>query len=105
VCGVFGAVIPGGDAARSPRSGSSRSSTGQESAGIAASDGEQLMLYKDLGLVAQVLDDRRLPSLPAGWPSPTAATRRPARPSGRMPSPRCAWALAGRWRSATTATS
>ncbi len=37
---------------------------GQESAGIAASDGEQLMLYKDLGLIAQVLDERRLPSLP-----------------------------------------
>jgi amidophosphoribosyltransferase len=36
---------------------------GQESAGIAVSDGEQLMLYKDLGLIAQVLDERRLPSL------------------------------------------
>ncbi len=36
---------------------------GQESAGVAVSDGEQLMLYKDLGLVAQVLDERRLPSL------------------------------------------
>ena len=36
---------------------------GQESAGLAVSDGEQLMVYKDLGLVAQVLDERRLPSL------------------------------------------
>jgi amidophosphoribosyltransferase len=36
---------------------------GQESAGVAVSDGEQLMVYKDLGLVSQVLDERRLPSL------------------------------------------
>ena len=36
---------------------------GQESAGVAVSDGESVMVYKDLGLVAQVLDERRLPSL------------------------------------------
>ena len=36
---------------------------GQESAGVAVSDGEQLMLYKDLGMIASVLDERRLPSL------------------------------------------
>ena len=36
---------------------------GQESAGLAVSDGRQVMVYKDLGLVAQVLDERRLPSL------------------------------------------
>ncbi|HTC85879.1 MAG TPA: amidophosphoribosyltransferase, partial [Candidatus Acidoferrum sp.] len=36
---------------------------GQESAGLAVSDGEQLMLYKDLGLISSVLDERRLPSL------------------------------------------
>ena len=36
---------------------------GQESAGIAVSDGEQLMLYKDLGMIGSVLDERRLPSL------------------------------------------
>ena len=36
---------------------------GQESAGIAVSDGEQLMLYKDLGMISTVLDERRLPSL------------------------------------------
>src|SRR5206468_12716999 len=36
---------------------------GQESAGVAVSDGEQLMLYKDLGLISSVLDERRLPSL------------------------------------------
>src|SRR3984893_13846442 len=32
-------------------------------AGLAVSDGEQLMLYKDLGLISSVLDERRLPSL------------------------------------------
>src|SRR3954447_10819615 len=36
---------------------------GQESAGIAVSDGEQLMLYKDLGMIGSVLDERCLPSL------------------------------------------
>ncbi len=30
---------------------------GQESAGLAVSDGTGVMVYKDLGLVAQVLDD------------------------------------------------
>ncbi len=65
MCGVFGAVVPGGDAARVAAVGLfALQHRGQESAGIAASDGEQLMLYKDLGLIAQVLDERRLPSLP-----------------------------------------
>ena len=36
---------------------------GQESAGVAVSDGEQLMLYKDLGMISPVLDERRIPSL------------------------------------------
>jgi amidophosphoribosyltransferase len=65
VCGVFGVVAPGGDAARLAALGLfALQHRGQESAGIAASDGDQLMLYKDLGLIAQVLDERRLPSLP-----------------------------------------
>jgi hypothetical protein len=64
MCGIFGAVTPGMDAAGSPRSASSRSSTAARNRpGLAVSDGEQLMLYKDLGLIAQVLDERRLPSL------------------------------------------
>jgi amidophosphoribosyltransferase len=62
---VFGVVAPGGDAARLAALGLfALQHRGQESAGIAASDGDQLMLYKDLGLIAQVLDERRLPSLP-----------------------------------------
>ena len=64
MCGIFGAVTPGMDAAAVAALGVfSLQHRGQESAGIAVSDGEQLMLYKDLGLIAQVLDERRLPSL------------------------------------------
>ena len=64
MCGIFGAVTPGMDAAAMAALGVfSLQHRGQESAGIAVSDGEQLMLYKDLGLIAQVLDERRLPSL------------------------------------------
>jgi amidophosphoribosyltransferase len=64
VCGIFGAVTPGVDAARIAAFGLfALQHRGQESAGIGVSDGEQLMVYKDLGLIAQVLDDRRLPSL------------------------------------------
>jgi amidophosphoribosyltransferase len=36
---------------------------GQESAGLGVSDGRGVMVYKDLGLVDQVLDERRLQSL------------------------------------------
>jgi amidophosphoribosyltransferase len=64
MCGIFGAVTPGADAAGMAALGVfSLQHRGQESAGIAVSDGEQLMLYKELGLIAQVLDERRLPSL------------------------------------------
>ena len=78
---------------------------GQESAGIAVSDGEQLMLYKDLGMISTVLDERRLPSLRGGWRSRTAATRRPDRRSGRTPSRPTARVRGARSRSATTAIS
>jgi amidophosphoribosyltransferase len=64
MCGIFAAVTPGQDAARMAALGLfSLQHRGQESAGLAVSDGRELMLYKDLGMVAQVLDDRRLPSL------------------------------------------
>ncbi len=67
MCGVFGAVLPGGeptDAASIAALGLfALQHRGQESAGLAVSDGEQLMLYKDLGMISTVLDERRLPSL------------------------------------------
>src|SRR5204863_554020 len=37
---------------------------GQESAGMAVSDGDSIMVDKDMGLVSNVFDDRRLASLP-----------------------------------------
>ncbi len=70
MCGVFGAVLPPGvETGRSEAAALAAlglfalQHRGQESAGVAVSDGEQLMLYKDLGLVSSVLDERRLPSL------------------------------------------
>ncbi len=70
MCGVFGAVIPA-DFADSPVEAAQVATLGlfalqhrgQESAGLAVSDGEQLMLYKDLGMISSVLDERRIPSL------------------------------------------
>ena len=67
MCGVFGAVLP-------PGSGTAAASIaelglfalqhrGQESAGIAVSDRSEIFLYKDLGMIAQVFDERRLPAL------------------------------------------
>ncbi|MFM2106090.1 MAG: amidophosphoribosyltransferase [Chloroflexota bacterium] len=69
MCGVFGAVLPPAadeayEAAQLAALGLlALQHRGQESAGVAVSDGDQLMLYKDLGLVASVLDEHRLPSL------------------------------------------
>src|SRR3989454_2292482 len=67
MCGVFGAVVPGSgtiDGGQVAALGLfALQHRGQESAGLAVSDGEQLMVYKDLGLISSVLDERRLPSL------------------------------------------
>ena len=67
MCGVFAAVLPEGgatDAASIAALGLfALQHRGQESAGLAVSDGEQLMLYKDLGMISTVLDERRIPSL------------------------------------------
>ena len=67
MCGVFGVSMPPGsgvDAAGLAAMGLfALQHRGQESAGIAVSDHREIFLYKDLGMIAQVLDDRRLPSL------------------------------------------
>ncbi|HVA85413.1 MAG TPA: class II glutamine amidotransferase, partial [Candidatus Saccharimonadales bacterium] len=67
MCGVFGAVLPAGSGIEAAQVAAlglfALQHRGQESAGVAVSDGEQLMLYKDLGLISSVLDERRLPSL------------------------------------------
>jgi amidophosphoribosyltransferase len=67
MCGVFGAVLPPGSGTEAAGVAAlglfALQHRGQESAGLAVSDGDQLMLYKDLGMISTVLDERRLPSL------------------------------------------
>ena len=64
-CGVFGIIGPDADAARLTYFGLfALQHRGQESAGIAVSDGDNLTVYKDLGLVAQVFDETTLAGLP-----------------------------------------
>src|SRR5204863_8645149 len=67
VCGVVGVALPPGsgtEAAAVAATGLfALQHRGQESAGLAVSDGAEIFLYKDLGMVAQVLNERRLPSL------------------------------------------
>src|SRR5919109_2025213 len=64
MCGVVGIYAPGRQAADLASLGLfALQHRGQESAGVAVSDGDAVMVYKDLGMVAQVLDERRLPSL------------------------------------------
>jgi amidophosphoribosyltransferase len=63
-CGVFGISGSGLDAARLTYFGLfALQHRGQESAGIAVSDGETLTVYKDMGLVAQVFDESTLAGL------------------------------------------
>ena len=67
MCGVVGVSLPPGsgtEAAAVATTGLfALQHRGQESAGLAVSDGAEIFLYKDLGMVAQVLDERRLPGL------------------------------------------
>ena len=63
-CGVFGIHAPGTDAARLTYFGLfALQHRGQESAGIAVSDGETITVFKDLGLVAKVFDETTLTAL------------------------------------------
>ncbi len=63
-CGVFGVWAPGEEVARLTYFGIyALQHRGQESAGIATSNGEQILVYKDMGLVSQVFDDRTLSAL------------------------------------------
>ena len=58
-CGVVGIWAPGGPVARLAYVGlHALQHRGQESAGIAVSDGERLMLHKRLGLVSGVFDGK-----------------------------------------------
>jgi amidophosphoribosyltransferase len=66
-CGVFGVYAPGEDVARLTFFGlHALQHRGQESAGIATSDGRELYLYADMGLVTQIFDEATLDELPGG---------------------------------------
>jgi amidophosphoribosyltransferase len=63
-CGVFGVWAPDEDVAKLTYYGLySLQHRGQESAGIAVSDGSRIVVYKDMGLVAQVFDESVLNTL------------------------------------------
>lgn len=63
-CGVFGVWAPGEEVGKLTYYGLyALQHRGQESAGIAASDGERVLVYKDMGLVSQVFDETSLGSL------------------------------------------
>ncbi|GAA3607566.1 amidophosphoribosyltransferase [Marihabitans asiaticum] len=60
-CGVFGVWAPGEEVAKLTYYGLyAIQHRGQESAGIATSDGDSILVYKDMGLVSQVFDERAL---------------------------------------------
>jgi amidophosphoribosyltransferase len=64
-CGVFGVYAPGKGVAQLTFDGIySLQHRGQESAGMAVSDGEAITVVKDMGLVTTVFDERTLACLP-----------------------------------------
>ena len=63
-CGVFGVWAPGEEVAKLAYYGLfALQHRGQESAGIAVSDGSRIMVHKEMGLVAQVFDEPALTAL------------------------------------------
>ncbi|TQS28126.1 amidophosphoribosyltransferase [Microbispora sp. KK1-11] len=63
-CGVFGVWAPGEDVSKLTYYGLyALQHRGQESAGIAVSEGNRILVYKDMGLVAQVFDESILGTL------------------------------------------
>ena len=63
-CGVFGVWAPGEEVAKLAYFGLyALQHRGQESAGISVSNGKQILVFKDMGLVSQVFDEATLQSL------------------------------------------
>lgn len=63
-CGVFGVWAPGEEVAKLTYFGLyALQHRGQESAGIATSNGKKLVVYKDMGLVSQVFSESALEAL------------------------------------------
>jgi amidophosphoribosyltransferase len=66
-CGVFAIYAPGAPVAHLTYLGLyALQHRGQESAGIATSNGNQLTVVKDMGLVSNVFDDRMLQAIDDG---------------------------------------
>ena len=64
MCGVFGIYAPGRDVARLTYFGMyALQHRGQESAGIAVSDGRRVTALREMGLVSQVFDESKLQAL------------------------------------------
>ncbi len=64
-CGIFGIFGPGDEVARTTFFGLfALQHRGQESAGIAVSDGSRIHVHKDMGLVTQVFNEHAIESLP-----------------------------------------
>ena len=63
-CGLFGVWAPGEDVSRLVYFGLfALQHRGQESSGMAVSDGEHILVYKELGLVSQVFNESTLATL------------------------------------------
>lgn len=63
-CGVFGVFGPGEEVAKLAYFGLyALQHRGQESAGIATSNGDSILVFKDMGLVSQVFDEAALEAL------------------------------------------
>ncbi len=63
-CGIFGVFVPGEEVSRLTFFGLlSLQHRGQESAGIAVSDGKKIVFYRGMGLVNQVFTERRIRNL------------------------------------------
>lgn len=66
-CGVFGVWAPGEEVAKLTYYGLyAIQHRGQESAGIATSNGSRINVYKDMGLVSQVFDEATLSTMVGG---------------------------------------
>ena len=106
MCGVVGIHAPGQEAGPIAALGLfALQHRGQESAGVAVSDGEGVMVYKDLGLVAQTLPrepHRCAPGQPRDRPLPLLHDRLHA--LGEQPAHVPAGTRGGPSPSATTAT-
>ena len=101
-CGVFGIYAPGRRVANLTFDGLfALQHRGQESAGMAVSDGDTVTVVKDMGLVATVFDERTLSGLhgpPGHRPHPLLDPRlvglgaTPSRSTGRWAGPASPWA-------------